>query len=248
VTWISIDPDQAVTIGRAMVSAAQDTTAELDQLSVLGDTVGLGPIASLVASEIGASRSAIIRNTEQWLGQGLDMLNRLQTLVNDQQASAVIGTVSGPIAVAAGVSAVTISGGPDLSYLASTPTEMVTVGGGTIAATALDPSNTVSIGGSGVAAGSTSEADPNVITVPGGGPIAAFAGLGEPRTGDAAPTGDLSYLTSIDDSWDALAASDDLANAPVGAGLSTDRAGPGYEVWSSFGDTSVISPIGEDAS
>ncbi len=92
-SFISIDPAQGVQVGHVMVDAANRSLAALQRLSAVADSPGLGAWSGTVASEVGVARASIEHSVLAWLGQGEDMLRRLNALVRDQQASSAIGAV-----------------------------------------------------------------------------------------------------------------------------------------------------------
>jgi hypothetical protein len=107
-SWISIDPNSGVNVGNTVLDATAAIENSLGRLRAVGGSGGLGAMAGVLQAETDAAANAISRHEASWLEQALDMAKRFTRILEDQLASATIGTV--PSAFGAIVGATVVGG------------------------------------------------------------------------------------------------------------------------------------------
>jgi hypothetical protein len=102
-SWIRIDAQHGQTIGHVMVDSGHRNLASLARLRALRGIPGLGSAAGEVDAVVSDSTAILERASEEYLREGVDMVNRLIALIKEQAATSVIGQVTSPaVAIGAG--------------------------------------------------------------------------------------------------------------------------------------------------
>ncbi|WP_353987847.1 hypothetical protein [Ruicaihuangia caeni] len=262
-TWIRIDPAQALLVGVKMIDSALNGNAALDRLGALAGTPGLGAYAAAVESETLGARTRIARFNQDWIDQGTDMLARTNKLLADQRAASMVGTVgSVSAAIIGGLG--TLGGAPTSfsptvmggfsSYTGSAMPSIASIVGGT------------TVGGTGPSFGSTTM---SINSGAGSGPMAlaavvqkrqeamrakldaaSRAGAAGARTSNDLGVQAVVNSQTIKQYWNTIGridASQSLILAPSGSRInSSGSVSAGYQSVGSYGSVKIEAPIYRD--